>query len=118
MEPPKERVFRGYLSSADVERLYPARVARIARGELTYAERGRINEEVSRIDREWRAGHFNGVEYFHFRFPEQGARMAVLPDEETAASARAGKQRGADSGGGGRGVGATGRGTRNDPGLA
>ena len=67
-----------YLSSADVERLYPARVARIARGELTYAERGRINEEVSRIDREWRVGHFNGVEYFHFRFPEQGARMAAF----------------------------------------
>ena len=82
MEPPKERpgarVFRGYLSSADVERLYPARVARIARGELTYAERGRINEEASRIDREWRAGHFNGFEYFHFRFPEQGARMAAF----------------------------------------
>ena len=77
-ERPKERIFRGYLSSADVERLYPARVARIARGELTYADRGRINEEVSRIDREWRAGHFNGIEYFHFRFPEQGARMAAF----------------------------------------
>jgi hypothetical protein len=77
-EPPKDRVFRGYLSSADIERLYPARVARIARGELTYAERGRINEEVSRIDSEWRAGHFNGIEYFHFRFPEQGARMAAF----------------------------------------
>ena len=56
MEPPKERIFRGYLSSADVERLYPARVARIARGELTYAERGSINEEMSCIDREWRRG--------------------------------------------------------------
>ena len=82
MEPPRERsgerVFRGYLSSADVERLYPARVARIARGELTYAERGSINEEMSCIDREWRRGHFNGIEYFHFRFPEQGARMAAF----------------------------------------
>src|SRR5260370_11653313 len=75
-ERPKERIFRGYLSSADVERLYPARVARIARGELTYADRGRINEEVSRIDQEWRGGHFNGIEYFHFRVPEQGAPMA------------------------------------------
>jgi hypothetical protein len=78
MDGPKERVFRGYLSSADVERLYPARVARIARGELTYADRGRINEELSGIDREWRGGAFNGVEYFHFRFPEQGARMAAF----------------------------------------
>src|SRR6266851_9644275 len=77
-ERPKERIFRGYLSSADVERLYPARVARIARGELTYADRGRINEEVSCIDQEWRGGHFNGIEYFHFRFPEQGARMAAF----------------------------------------
>ena len=111
MEPPKERIFRGYLSSADVERLYPARVARIARGELTYAERGRINEEASRIDREWRGGSFNGFEYFHFRFPEQGARMAAFswkqrlhrlvpgssqapsPDEVTAAWARLAEER-------------------------
>jgi hypothetical protein len=78
MESPKDRVFRGYLSSADVERLYPARVARIARGELTYADRGSINVEASRIDREWRGGQFNGIEYFHFRFPEQGARMAAF----------------------------------------
>lgn len=77
MDGPKDRVFRGYLSSAEVERLYPARVARIARGELSYADRGRINEEMSCIDREWRGGHFNGIEYFHFRFPEQGARMAA-----------------------------------------
>jgi hypothetical protein len=78
MERQKERVFRGYLSSADVERLYPARVARIARGELTYTEKGSLNEEVSCIDQEWRSGHFNGLEYFHFRFPEQGARMAAF----------------------------------------
>jgi len=78
MDGPKDRVFRGYLSSADVERIYPARVARIARGELSYADRGRINEEKSCIDREWRGGHFNGIEYFHFRFPEQGARMAAF----------------------------------------
>src|SRR5260370_3586092 len=77
-ERPKERIFGGYLTSADVERLYPARVARIARGELTYADRRRINEEVSRIDQEWRGGHFNGIDYFHFRFPEQGARMAAF----------------------------------------
>lgn len=77
MDGPKDRVFRGSLSSAEVERLYPARVARIARGELSYADRGRINEEMSCIDREWRGGHFNGIEYFHFRFPEQGARMAA-----------------------------------------
>jgi hypothetical protein len=77
MDGPKDRVFRGYLSSAEVERLYPARVARIARGELSYADRGRINEEMSCIDREWRGGQFNGIEYFHFRFPEQGARMAA-----------------------------------------
>ena len=82
MEPPSERVFRGYLSSADVERLYPARVARIARGELSYADRGRINEEVSCIDREWRRGHFNCIDYFHFRFPEQGARMAAFLSEQ------------------------------------
>jgi hypothetical protein len=77
-ERPKERIFRGSLSSADIERLYPARVARIARGELTYADKGRINEEVSCIDQEWRRGHFNGIDYFHFRFPEQGARMAAF----------------------------------------
>jgi hypothetical protein len=39
MERPKERIFRGYLSSADLERLYPARVARIACGELTCGQR-------------------------------------------------------------------------------
>ena len=111
MDGPKERVFRGSLSSADVERLYPARVARIARGELSYADRGRINEELSSIDREWRGGAFNGVEYFHFRFPEQGARMAAFlmthrlhrlvpgssrapsPDEVDAAWARLAQER-------------------------
>ena len=71
-----ERVYRGYLSSADVERLFPGRVARIARGELTYAERGRILERVGEIDRQWRGGDFNGIEYFHFRFPEQGGTLA------------------------------------------
>src|SRR5918993_4310148 len=73
-----ERVFRGYLSSADVERLYPGRVARIARGELTYAEKGRILERAGEIDPEWRGGDFNGIEYFHFRFPEQGATLAAF----------------------------------------
>jgi hypothetical protein len=73
-----ERVFRGYLCSTDIVRLYPGRVARIARGELTYAERGRILERVGEIDPEWRGGHFNGIEYFHFRFPEQGATLAAF----------------------------------------
>ena len=73
-----ERVFRGYLCSADVERLYPGRVARIARGELTYAEKGRILERAGEIDPEWRGGDFNGIEYFHFRFPEQGATLAAF----------------------------------------
>jgi hypothetical protein len=73
-----ERVFRGYLCSADVERLYPGRVARIARGELTYAEKGRILERAGEIDPEWRGGHFNGIEYFHFRFPEKGATLAAF----------------------------------------
>ena len=73
-----ERGFRGTLSSADVERLYPGRVARIARGELTYAEKGRILERAGQLDPEWRGGHFNGIEYFHFRFPEQGATLAAF----------------------------------------
>jgi hypothetical protein len=76
MERPRERAFRGYLASADVERLYSARVARIARGELTYADKGRIIEAASRVDEDRRGGTFNRLEYFHFRFPEQGARMA------------------------------------------
>ena len=73
MERSGERVHRGYLSSSDVERLYPIKVVRIAHGDLTYADKGRINECAARIDTEWRGGHFNGLEYFHFRFPEQGA---------------------------------------------
>src|SRR5215208_3856033 len=73
-----ERVFRGYLCSADVERLYPGRVTRIARGDLTYAEKGRILQRAGEIDPEWRGGHFNGIEYFHFRFPEQGATLAAF----------------------------------------
>jgi hypothetical protein len=78
MERSGERVYRGYLSSSDVERLYPIKVARIAYGELTYADRGRTNECATRIDAQWRGGHFNGLEYFHFRFPEQGATMAAF----------------------------------------
>ncbi|SEP41580.1 hypothetical protein SAMN02990966_05938 [Rhodospirillales bacterium URHD0017] len=73
-----DRVVRGELGSADVERLYPGRVARIARGELTYAETGRILTKAGSIDREWRGGDFNGIQYFHFRFPEQGATMAAF----------------------------------------
>ena len=108
MEPPrKERIFRGYLSSADVERLYPARVARIARGELTYAERGRINEEASRIDREWRGGSFTASNTSISAFPNR-APAWPLSVEPAAASARAGQQPGAETDEVDRGVGATG----------
>ena len=78
MERPGERVYRGYLSSTNVAFLYPNKVARIARGKLTYADRGRINECAARIDAQWRGGSFNGLEYFHFRFPEQVAIMAAF----------------------------------------
>ncbi len=71
-------VARGYLSSTDVERLFPARVARIARGALTYTEKGRILVKAGEIDPTWRGGRFNGIEYFHFRFPEQSATMAAF----------------------------------------
>ena len=71
MEQSGERVYRGYLSSSDGERLYPINVARIAHGELTYADKGRINECAVRIDTEWRGGHFNGLEYFHSGFPSK-----------------------------------------------
>ncbi len=97
MERPKERVFRGYLSSADVERLYPARVARIARGKLTYADKGRINEEVSRIDQESRGGHFNGIDYFHFRFSRTGRPDDRFFVAAAAASTCAGKPSGANT---------------------
>ena len=66
----------GSLSSGDVERLYPARVALIARGELTCTEKGRLLEHAGRIDAQWRGGPFNGLRYFHFRRAEQGATMA------------------------------------------
>jgi len=71
-------IARGYLSSTDVERLFPARIARIARGELTYTEKGRIRVKAGDIDAAWRGGTFNGIEYFHFRFPEQSATMAAF----------------------------------------
>lgn len=77
MEPQQEgRVLGGYKASACVERLYPARIARIARGELTCADQGRINERATAIDAGWRGGCFNGLEYFYFRYPEQSAIMA------------------------------------------
>jgi hypothetical protein len=76
MEQSNERVSRDYLSSTNVGRLYPACVVRIARGELTYAEQARINGQASRMDSQWRGGDFNGLQYFHFRFPEQSATMA------------------------------------------
>jgi hypothetical protein len=76
MDAREHRVFRGALSSAQIAQLYPIKVARIARGDLSYAERGRINQFVGKMDRQWRSGTFNALEYFHFRFPEQGACMA------------------------------------------
>ncbi len=78
MEASSDRHVRGSLTSADIARLYPVKVARIARGLLTYAEQGRLNESAAQIDRRWRSGLFNGLEYFHFRFPEQGALMASV----------------------------------------
>ena len=120
MEPPKEltkerssaATCRLPTSSASIRHASPA--SRAASSPMR--SDGRINEEVSRIDREWRAGHFNGVEYFHFRFPEQGARMAAFLMKQrlhrlVPEAARRRRR------GGGRGVGATGGGTRNDPRL-
>jgi hypothetical protein len=74
----EDGIARGYLSSADVERLFPARVARIARGNLTYTEKGRILVKAGEIDPKWRGGKFNGIEHFHFRFPKQSATMAAF----------------------------------------
>jgi hypothetical protein len=78
METPSDRLVRGSLTSAESARLYSVKVARIARGLLSYAEQGRLNESAAQIDRRWRSGHFNGLEYFHFRLPEQGALMASV----------------------------------------
>lgn len=78
MTPSPERMPHGYLPSADVERLFPARVARIARGDLTYAEKSLLNERATYIDAHWRGGHFNGLHYFHFRHIEHGAAMAAF----------------------------------------
>jgi len=78
MDTQSDRLVRASLTSADIARLYPVKVARIARGLLTYAEQGRLNESAAQIDRRWRSGLFNGLEYFHFRFPEQGALMASV----------------------------------------
>jgi hypothetical protein len=77
MDRPPDRAAR-VLSSADIACLYPVKVARIARGNLSYAEQGSLNACAARIDRRWRSGLFNGLEYFHFRFPEQGAIMAAF----------------------------------------
>jgi len=74
----EDGIARGSLSSADVERLLPARVSRIARGALTGREEGRILVKAGEIDPKWRGGKFNGIEYFHFRFPEQSATMAAF----------------------------------------
>jgi hypothetical protein len=55
---------------------HPVRVARIARGELTKADRIRLNGRATRIDAQWRGGLFNGFEYFHFQKAQQAATMA------------------------------------------
>jgi hypothetical protein len=73
-----ERAHRGYLPLISGECCHPIRVARIARGDLTPVEKARINERAARIDTQWRGGHFNGLEYFHFRLPEEGAAMAAF----------------------------------------
>ena len=85
------------LSSAEVERFYPARVCLIARGQLAYSEKGRINQAADRIDQDHRGGSFNGIDRFHFRHPEQGAALAdfllanrmhrLVPRSSRAASA-------------------------------
>ena len=73
-----ERAYRGDLPSIGVECCHPIRVARIARGDLISSEMRRINERATRIDAQWRGGHFNGLEYFHFRLPGHGAAMAAF----------------------------------------
>jgi hypothetical protein len=78
MELLAERVHRGDPPSIRGECCHPVRVVRIARGDLTPAEKARINERAARIEAQWRGGHFNGLEYFHFRDPEQGAAMAAF----------------------------------------
>jgi hypothetical protein len=78
MEPLAERVRRGYRASIRGDCCHPVRVARIAHGDLTAAEKARINERAARMDTQWRGGHFNGLEYFHFRLPEQGVAMAAF----------------------------------------
>jgi len=65
-----------YSPSQGVVSSYPVRVARIARGDLTKADRIRLNGRATRIDEQWRGGLFNGFEYFHFKRAEQAATMA------------------------------------------
>lgn len=76
MQTSPDRVVRGVPTSAEIAGVYAVKVARIARGTLSCAEQGKLNSCAGEIDRRWRSGHFNGLEYFHFRFPEQGAIMA------------------------------------------
>ncbi|CAN5908020.1 hypothetical protein BH11PSE3_BH11PSE3_17070 [soil metagenome] len=76
MMQPQTHLAPDRVSAREIERLYPARVARIARGELSPAEREAINERASDIDPEWRGGSFNDLHYFYFRYPEQSAIMA------------------------------------------
>jgi hypothetical protein len=65
-----------YSPSQGVVSSHPVRVARIARGELTRADRIRLNGRATRIDAQWRGGLFNGFEYFHFQRAQQAATMA------------------------------------------
>lgn len=65
-------------SSHGVVSLYQPRVARIARGELTKAERARLNGRAACIDAQWRGGVFNGFEFFHFQVAQHAATMAAF----------------------------------------
>ena len=55
-----------------------ARVARIARGELSAAEHERLVDEATRLDPHWRGGVFNQLEYFLFRSVRQSAAMGAF----------------------------------------
>lgn len=65
-----------YRPSQGVVSSHPVRVARIARGDLTKADRIRLNGRANRIDAQWRGGLFNGFEYFHFQRAQQATTMA------------------------------------------
>ncbi len=78
MMPSHDGLRRGHPSPPDLANVFSVRVARLAHGDVSRVEHDRIREQASRIDSGWRGGPFNGLEYFHFRFPEQGATMAAF----------------------------------------